>query len=63
LDDLKLKWGYSKTKGNYIGYKVTVTIDNKSKCPISILIHPGSPHDSKKYFDNVIKRTEKKKII
>lgn len=54
MEDLKLKWGYSKTKGSYIGFKVTVTIDNKSKCQISILIHAGSPHDSK-IFDNVLK--------
>ena len=62
LDDLKLKWGYSKTKGNYIGYKVTVTIDNKSKCPISILIHPGSPHDSK-IFDKVLKELKWRRLF
>ena len=62
LDDLKLKWDYSKTKGNYIGFKVTVTMDNKSKCPISILIHPDSPHDSK-IFDNVLKELKKGRLF
>lgn len=62
LEELKLKWGYSKTKGNYIGYKVTVTIDNKTKCPISILIHAGSPHDSK-IFDNVLKELKRRRLF
>ena len=62
LEELNLKWGYSKTKGSYIGYKVTVTIDNKSKCPVSILIHPGSPHDSK-IFDNVLKELKRRRLF
>ena len=27
LEKLKLKWGYSTTKGNFIGFKVTMVLD------------------------------------
>ena len=40
LEKLKLKWGYSTTKKYYIGFKVTVTLDKETLCPVSILIHP-----------------------
>ena len=46
LEKLDLKWGYSKTKTHYIGFKVTMVIDKETLCPVSMLIHPGSPHDS-----------------
>jgi hypothetical protein len=62
LEKLKLKWGYSTTKGHFIGFKVTVVLDEKTLCPVSILIHPGAPHDSK-IFDETLKELKRRRLI
>lgn len=62
LEDLKLKWGYSKTKGSYIGFKLTVVLDKETLCPISMLIHSGSPHDSK-IFDETLNELKRRKLF
>lgn len=58
LDKLKLKMGFSKTKKYYVRFKVTVILDKDTLCPVSILIHPGAPHDSTIYEEtlNELKR-------
>jgi hypothetical protein len=62
LEKLQLKWGYSTTKGSYIGFKVTVVLDERTLCPVSILIHPGAPHDSK-IFDEILSELKRRHII
>ena len=62
LEKLKLKWGYSTTKGNFIGFKVTVVLNEKTLCPVSILIHPGAPNDSK-LFEPILKELKNRRII
>ena len=47
LKKLRLKFGYSNSKGYFIGYKVTVVLEKTTKTPVSRLIHPGAPNDSK----------------
>ena len=47
LEKLNLKWGFSTTKGHFIGFKVTVVLNEKTMAPVSILIHSGAPNDSK----------------
>jgi len=61
LEKLKLKWGYSTTKGNFIGFKVTVVLDEKTLCPVSILIHSGAPNDTK-IFDQILKELKRRRI-
>ena len=58
LEKLKLKWGYSTTKKYYICFKVTVTLDKDTLCPVSILIHSGAPYDTVIYEEvlNELKR-------
>jgi hypothetical protein len=43
LKKLRLKFGYSNSKGYFVGYKVTMVLENKTHTPISILIQPGAP--------------------
>ena len=62
LKKLKLKWGYSTTKGHFIGFKVTVVLDEKRLTPVSILIHSGAPSDTK-IFDDVLKELKRRRII
>ena len=49
LSKMDLKWSYSSSKGHYIGYKVTIVLEKNSLTPALILIHKGSPHDTKIY--------------
>ena len=62
LEKLKLKWGYSTTKKYYIGFKVTVTLDKETLCPVSILIHPGAPHDTLIY-EEVLKELKRRRLF
>jgi len=62
LEKLKLEWGYSTTKGHFIGFKVTIVLDEKTLCPVAILIHPGGPNDSK-IFDQILKELKRRRII
>ena len=62
LEKLKLKWGYSTTKKYYIGFKVTVTLDKETLCPVSILIHAGAPHDTIIY-EEVLKELKRRRLL
>ena len=62
LEKLNLKWGFSTTKGHFIGFKVTVVLNEKTMTPVSILIHSGAPNDSK-IFDEVLQDLQKRRII
>lgn len=62
LEKLKLKWGYSTTKSHFIGFKVTVVLNEEILCPVSILIHPGAPNDSK-LFEPILKELKRRRII
>ena len=62
LDELKLKWAYSSTKGSYIGFKVSVVLNKRTMSPVAVLIHAGSPHDSK-IFHEILKELRRRNII
>ena len=62
LKKLRLKFGYSNSKGYFIGYKVTVVLEKNTRTPVSILIHPGAPNDSK-IFDEVLKELKRRSLI
>ena len=62
LERLNLKWGFSKTKMHYIGFKVTVVLDKDTLCPISILIHAGAPHDTVIY-NEILKELKRRRLF
>ena len=62
FDKLGLKWGFSTTKGHFIGFKVTVVLDEASMIPVCILIHSGAPSDTK-LIDNILKKLSRRRII
>ena len=41
------KWGFSPSKGHYIGYKLSLAVVYPSLKPLCFLLHPGSPSDAK----------------
>lgn len=62
LEKLGLKWGYSKTKKHYIGFKVTVVLEYTTLTPVSIFIHSGAPGDAK-IFEGILKELKRRKLI
>ena len=62
LEELKLKMGFSTTKGYYIGFKVSMILDKESMCPVHILIHPGSPNDAR-IFEEVLEELKRRRLI
>ncbi len=62
LEDKEFKWGYSPSKGYYVGYKLTVAIDKSNLMPLAFLLHEGSPNDAK-LFGQVLKELKKRRII
>ncbi|MFQ5821315.1 MAG: transposase [Candidatus Heimdallarchaeota archaeon] len=45
----EFKWGFSPSKGHYIGYKLSLAVAYPSMKPLCFLLHPGSPSDAKLY--------------
>lgn len=54
-------WGYSKTHGYYIGYKLTLALEYPSLKPLCFLIHRGSPHDAP-LFDEILDELKRRRI-
>ena len=59
---MDLKFGYSTTKGHYIGFKVTVVIEEDSICSVSILIHSGAKNDAV-IFDETLTELKRRRIL
>lgn len=62
LEKIGLKWAYSKSKGYYIGFKATLMLDHDSAKPVCLIIHNGSPNDTK-IFDEILQKAIKSRVI
>ncbi len=62
LEDREFKWGYSPSKGYYIGYKLTMVVDKCKLKPLAFLIREGSPNDSK-LFKEVMEELRQRRIL
>jgi len=62
LENRDYKWGYSNTRGYYLGFKMTLVIEYPSLIPVAFLIHPGSPHDSR-LFTEVLDNLKRRRIL
>ena len=62
LEKKPYKWGYSSSKGYYIGLKLTLAIDCKTMQPIAMLLHEGTPNDAK-LFDEIMNELKIRRII
>ena len=49
LEEKEFKWGYSSSKGYYMGYKDTMVIEYPSLMPVAFLLHQGTPGDANLY--------------
>ena len=46
LDDKDYAWAWGTSIGFYIGYKITLVLDYKTKMPVYFMIDRGSPNDT-----------------
>ncbi|WP_263640982.1 transposase [Methanobrevibacter arboriphilus] len=56
------KRAFSTNNGHYAGFKMTLAIDERTCKPLAILIHPGSPHDTK-IFDEILHELKRRRIL
>ena len=61
LEGKEFKWGYSSSKGYYIGYKLTLVIEYPSLRPVAFLLHQGSPCDAKIY-EEILEELKRRRI-
>jgi len=62
LERKPYKWGYSSSKGYYIGLKLTLALDCRTMQPLAMILHEGSPNDAK-IFDEVMNELKRRRII
>ncbi|MHC1582602.1 MAG: transposase [Candidatus Syntropharchaeia archaeon] len=62
LEEREFKWGYSSSRGYYIGYKLTLAIEYPSLKPVAFLLHQGSPGDAKIY-EEILEELKRRRIV
>lgn len=62
LEDREFKWGYSPSKGYYIGMKLVLAISYPSLKPLGFLIYEGSPGDAK-IFDDIVSELIRRRVL
>lgn len=56
------KKAYSTNEKHYAGFKMTLAIEERTCKPLAILIHQGSPHDTK-IFSDMLLELKKRRIL
>jgi len=62
LEKKPYKWGYSSSKGFYIGLKLTLALDCRTMQPLAMLLHEGSPNDAK-IFSEILEELKNRRIM
>ena len=62
LEDKDYAWAWRTSIGFYIGYKITLVLDYKTKMPIYFIIDRGSPNDTT-MVSKILPILQRKKII
>jgi hypothetical protein len=60
--DKDYKRGFSTSKGHYAGFQMTLALEYETLRPLAILIHPGSPNDSK-IFDEMMSELKRRRLL
>jgi hypothetical protein len=56
------RWGFSNTRGYYLGFKLTLVVEYPKLLPLCVLLHQGSPHDSA-LFEEIMDELKRRRII
>jgi len=51
LEEKEYEFGFSSSKGKFIGGKLTIAMDYDTCQPLTMLFHPGAVHDSQIYLE------------
>jgi hypothetical protein len=62
MEEKGFEFGYSSSKGSYIGGKLTIAIDYDTCQPLVALFHAGAVHDSK-IFAEILDELKKRRIL
>jgi hypothetical protein len=62
LLDRDFRWGFSNTRGYYLGFKLTLVLEYPKLLPLCVLLHSGSPHDSS-LFEEIMDELKRRRII
>ncbi len=62
LLDRDNRWGFSNTRGYYLGFKLTLVIEYPKLLPLCVLLYPGSPNDSS-LFEEIMDELKRRRII
>lgn len=62
LEGRDFKWGYSPSKGYYIGMKLVLAMSYPDLKPLCFLIYPGSPNDTK-IFDDIVEDLLRRRVL
>ena len=62
MEDKDYAWAWGTSIGFYIGYKITLVLDYKTKMPIYFMIDRGSPNDTT-MVSKILPILQRKKII
>jgi hypothetical protein len=57
-----VQWCYSKSKGYYLGFKLTMALDYKTLRPMCFILHTGCTHDSK-LFKPIMNEMRRRRLI
>ena len=62
LEDRDFAWGYSFTKGYYIGHKMTLVVEYPQLRPLYFCLHRGSPNDAKLFLE-ILEELKRRRIL
>jgi len=62
LEEKNYEFGFSSSKGKFIGGKLTIAMDYNTCQPLTMLFHPGAVHDSKIYLE-ILANLKKRRIL
>lgn len=62
LENKPYKWGYSSSKGYYIGYKLTFVVEFPCLRPVFLWLHDGCPYDAK-LLPEILETLRRKRIL
>ncbi|KYK35824.1 MAG: hypothetical protein AYK18_12715 [Theionarchaea archaeon DG-70] len=62
LEDRDFAWGYSSTKGYYIGYKMTLVVEYPYLRPVYFCLHRGSPNDARLFLE-ILSELKRRRIL
>ncbi len=62
LEERDFAWGYSSSKGYYIGHQATLVVEYPHLRPVYFCLHRGSPNDAKLFLE-ILEELRRRRIL